>query len=130
SNCIGTGTSPKSCLMITRNGGGKVCYKVASDYLGIQESVSGNACSSNAADYKKIVDLSGGINVFTLTTSGFYSCPSAINAAAACDGVSEKRRGWVEINLNIGLTSGKEMESDQINVQTIVSSRDYGWEDI
>ncbi|MDD5490072.1 MAG: type II secretion system protein, partial [Candidatus Moranbacteria bacterium] len=42
SNCIGTGTSPKSCLMITRNGGGKVCYKVASDYLGIQESVSGN----------------------------------------------------------------------------------------
>ncbi len=130
SNCIGNGGSPKACLMVTRNRGGKVCYRVASNYLGIQESVSGNTCSLNAADYKKIIDLSGESTTFNVPTSGFYSCPSAVEIPALCGGVSEKRRGWVEINMNILPNAGKEMEADQINVQTIVSSRDYGWEEV
>jgi prepilin-type N-terminal cleavage/methylation domain-containing protein len=130
SNCIGNGGSPKACLMVTRNRGGKVCYRVAGNYLGIQESVSGNTCSLNAADYKKIIDLSGGSTTFDVSTSGFYSCPSAVEIPALCGGVTEKRRGWVEINLNILPNAGKEMEADQINVQTVVSSRDYGWEDM
>jgi hypothetical protein len=55
----------------------------------------------------------------SVTSSGFYSLPT-----------SATNRGWVEINLNIEPAAGKEMEADQINVQTIVSSRDYGWEEI
>src|SRR4030042_6418213 len=127
---VGTGnTVPldgglKQYLVVTRNRGGKVCYHLntTNKSLGIQENIdTSNTCSDSKDGYSKLVDLSATEMTFA-DSSGFYSLPTDTTSAT-------KRRGWVEINLNIGITAGKEMEADQINVQTIVSSRDYGWED-
>ena len=117
---------------IQRNRGGTVCYSLESEYiLSLCEDTCQNCDASGG--YAEIINLDGkGMRFFdpaATNTSGFYSCPSAVNAAASCAGVSEKRRGWVEINFNITPESGKEMEADQISVQTVVSSRDYGWEE-
>jgi prepilin-type N-terminal cleavage/methylation domain-containing protein len=104
----------KSYLVVSRNRGGKVCYHLETTFLGIQENIgAGNSCSSAATDYKKIVDLAGTGMTFA-STSGFYSLATDTTI-----------RGWVEINLNI---KDPTMETDSISVQTIVSSRDYGWE--
>lgn len=126
-NCFGAGTSPKSCLIVTRNRGGKVCYKITSLVLEIDDE--NGDCTGTM---KNLVDLSNLNMSFDTLTSGFYSCPSTFGTPTSCPagGSSENRRGWVEINLNIKSVAGKEMEADQINVQTIVSSRDYGWEEI
>jgi len=127
-----------SYIMLTRNRGGKVCYYIHTvadeSYLGIAEGIAADASACpnpSSTPYKRIVDLSGRKMNFS-ANSGFYSCPSAIKAEASCPSATtpEKRRGWAEINLNIEMGAGSEMESDQINVQTVVSSRDYGWEDI
>ena len=117
----------KPYLVVSRNRGGKVCYHLEATFLGIQEGIdAGNSCSSVPADYKKIVDLTG-TNMAFDATSGFFSCPSTFGTATSCPAVSisENRRGWAEINLNI---ENPTMETDSIRVQTIVSSRDYGWE--
>ena len=117
SGCIG-GASPNNCLVVTRNRGGKVCYKITPASLTIDD-VDGN-CTDD--DTKALVDLSG-TNMTFEGTSGFYSLPTDTTSAT-------KMRGWVEINLDIVPNAGKEMEADKINVQTTVSARDYGWEEL
>lgn len=116
--------SPQNRLILTRNRGGKVCYEIGSDYVGIDDSVG------NCASIKKIVDINN-LGMTIGPGSAFYSCPSTFGTATTCPSGSgpANRRGWAEINLNIKPASGKEMEADQINVQTIISSRDYGWEE-
>lgn len=107
-------------LLVSRNiSASKVCYRVASDSVSLDENISASAtsCPSAWTDYKKLVDLSGTGMTFDMSTSGFYSLPT-----------NTLLRGWAEINLNVKMTSGQEMTADQINVQTIVSARDYGWE--
>jgi len=119
SNCIGSAisNSPKNCLMVSRNRGGRVCYRISDDYklLEINESITGASCS--VPGYNKIIDLSSYNMSFNTATSGFYGAATDTTSAT-------KSRGWVEINLNI---ENPSMETDSIRVQTIVSSRDYGW---
>lgn len=107
--CIGAGASPNKCLVVTRNATQeKVCYKIQATAYSL------DICDETCNACKKIVDLFGAEMTFD-ATSGFYSMPT-----------SATNRGWVEINLNIASPS---METDSIFVQTIVSSRDYGWEE-
>lgn len=108
----------KSQLAITRNRGGKVCYKVASDYLAVDDS-AGDCTGA----MKNLVDLNGTNMTFRTATSGFYSRPTDMASAA-------KMRGWAEINLEIIPGAGKEMEAEPVRIQTAVSSRDYGWEEV
>jgi prepilin-type N-terminal cleavage/methylation domain-containing protein len=113
-------------IMITRNASqAKVCYLMTrgtgSDYLAVNDSVSSAAssCPAYSSAYKKIVDLSGTGMAFA-SNSGFRN--QKTDAVSAT-----KVRGWAEINLNID-NSG--MDVDSIHVQTTVSSRDYGWEEV
>ncbi len=109
-------------IVILKNRGGTVCYKIIdsdSDSNLDTLSVCNSNCSSSCSGLVNLV----GTNMSFADTSGFYSLPTDTANAT-------KRRGWVEINLNIKMASGQEMSADQINVQTIVSSRDYGWEEM
>ena len=129
----GDGINPKEYFAVTRNRDQIVaCYhiyvNVDISYLGVitgtpgsvNPLVSASCPSDNGTNYTRIVDLTGtGMN-FDPATSGFYSLTTDPPTAPT-------RRGWAEINLNIKSDTGKEMEADQINVQTVVSSRDYGW---
>lgn len=118
--------SASSYLLVSRNSGGRVCYKIDSATIGMASLASGNDCSG--LTYTNVVDLAGTEMTFDAATSKFRSCVTDQDGTGtACNGVSEKRRGWAEVNINIRLTSGQEMETDTIRVQTIVSSRDYGW---
>lgn len=113
-------------FLVTRNRNQiKACYKISSSALSICEN-SGSNCASCASGYENIVDLSGTGMSFDTATSGFYSLTT--------DPPSDPtRRGWVEMNLDIiptGGVSSSNMDTDAIHVQTIVSSRDYGWEDV
>ncbi|HBB36649.1 MAG: ComB [Candidatus Moranbacteria bacterium GW2011_GWC1_45_18] len=122
---------PYKYLVVSRNRGGKVCYKIDEKILGISEGIpDDNLCPQ--AGYNNLVDLSSTQMSFNVNTSGFFACPSTFGTPSHCpsDSLLENRRGWVEINLDIIMASGKEMEADQINVQTTVSSRDYGWEEL
>lgn len=114
-----------SYLLITRNRGGRVCYRINSASVAVANIASGdNDCSNE--NYSNIVDLSGTGMSFA-ASSAFRSCLTDHDGTGtACNGTAEKRRGWVEINLNI---ESPTMETDAIRVQTIVSSRDYGWEE-
>jgi prepilin-type N-terminal cleavage/methylation domain-containing protein len=105
-----TGDSPSSSLVVTLNRNQKmVCYKKSATSLDLCDSNSNCSIASNC---KSIVDLSGANMTFD-ATSGFRSQKT-----------SPTVRGWVEINLNI---ESPTMNTDSIRVQTIVSSRDYGW---
>lgn len=124
-------------LMISRNKGGKICYYLDrtedSSYVGVITGVLDNAIACPnplSSTYNKIVDLSGTEMEFS-PNAGFYSCPTDTSATESpcLLTLAEEGRGWVEINLNIQMTSGQEMSADSINVQTFVSSRDYGWEE-
>jgi prepilin-type N-terminal cleavage/methylation domain-containing protein len=129
-NNYATGSS-SNYLFVTRNRDQvKVCYKITSTSLEIQEGATD--CISGT--YNKIVDLSSTSMQFDLGTAKFRSCVSDNKGDGLdllnfpdCNGTTEKRRGWAEINLNIASPS---METDSISVQTVVSSRDYGWEDL
>ena len=119
-------SSPSAELFITRNSSQeKVCYLLLrgtdNDYLAVNSSVSPTAtsCPVYSSAYKKIVDL-GGTGMKFDATSGFRNQKTDTISAT-------KIRGWAEINLNIASPS---METDSIFVQTIVSSRDYGWEEL
>lgn len=127
---------------VTRNRNQEVaCYHAAGDYLGVTTTgttrgtitplVYASCPWDDGTNYKKIVDLTGTGMSFS-SKAGFYSCSSTFGTPTNCPALApiENRRGWVEINLNIDMTAGKEMEADQINVQTIVSSRDYGWAEV
>ena len=122
--------SRKDYFLVTRNRTQqKICYVFSTSELSVFEGTTN--CSDGTK--KVLIDLSGTGMQF-LSDSGFRACPSAETADVAsdpgyyaCPFATELRRGWVEINLNIGNAS---METDEIKVQTIVSSRDYGWEDI
>ena len=100
-------------LKLTRNSGqAKICYIVSSALL--------QSCDIDcASNCKSIVDLSASSMVFDTTTSGFRNQKTDTTSAT-------KVRGWEEINLNIASPS---MDTDSISAQTIVSSRDYGWEE-
>jgi hypothetical protein len=88
---------------------------------------TGNDCSASELTYNNLVDLSGTGMSFA-ASSAFRSCLTDHDGTGiACNGTAEKRRGWVEINLNI---DSPTMETDSIRAQTIVSSRDYGWEEV
>lgn len=119
-------SSPSAELFITRNSSQeKVCYLFLrgtdSDYLAVNSSVSpaATSCPAYSSAYKKIVDLSGTGMTFD-ATSGFRNQKTAPIPSPTV-------RGWAEINLNI---ENPSMETDSIRVQTIVSSRDYGWEEL
>jgi len=113
-------------LLVTRNRGGRVCYRINSGTVAVADIASGdNDCSNES--YSNIVDLSSTGMSFA-ASSAFRSCLTDHDGTGiACNGTAEKRRGWVEINLNI---ESPTMETDSIRVQTIVSSRDYGWEEV
>jgi prepilin-type N-terminal cleavage/methylation domain-containing protein len=105
---------------VKRNRGGEVCYKVMNDQtLSYIESDCGSWSDDDAI---ALINLDGTFSKFDLTTTGFYSLPTNLTAGS-------EARGWVEINLNIVPEATHEMEGDQINVQTTVSARDYGWEE-
>jgi len=119
-------------LLVTRNANQtKVCYKITnSNKQLILVDKSKNDCTADTGGAEKIlVDL--GTDMDFDATSGFRSCVTdnkGDGTVTACNGVSnEKRRGWAEINLNI---EDPTMDTDSIHVQTIVSSRDYGWESV
>jgi prepilin-type N-terminal cleavage/methylation domain-containing protein len=128
SDCVSLNLTdpPKSCLVVTRNSGGKtVCYKIdpgAPEKLTLYENgVSGNWCSGGSA--KILVDLTGtGMN-FDTTKSGFYNMITSPGAVLP----PNKIRGWSELNLDI---ENPSMATDSIGAQTTVSSRDYGWENV
>lgn len=122
-----TSATASDSLLVTRNRDQKkVCYLLSrgtnDDYLAVNESVSAayiSSCPPYSSDYKKIVNLSGTGMKFD-TTSGFRSQKTAPVPNPTV-------RGWAEINLNI---ENPSMETDLIRVQTIVSSRDYGWDEL
>ena len=119
----------KSVFMVTRNRNQvKVCYVFSADNAKL--SVFENTTNCSDGTEQILLDLSGTGMAFK-SGAGFYSCPTAESAADlgyyACPSAQELRRGWVVINLDVGDPS---METDEIKVQTIVSSRDYGWEEI
>ncbi|MDI6777587.1 MAG: prepilin-type N-terminal cleavage/methylation domain-containing protein [Patescibacteria group bacterium] len=125
-------------LMVSRNKGGKICYYLdrtaGSSYLGVITGVTDGATACpdpTSSTYNKMVNLSGTGMEFS-SNAGFYSCPTDISTteSSCLATLPEKGRGWVEINLNIDMVPGKEMEADQVNIQTIVSSRDYGWQEV
>lgn len=123
SSCIGTGagTSLKKCVLVTRNRGqDKACYKIAGDNLSLEvaEGVSENTCPSSASGYQKLIDLADTGMAFD-SLSGFFGQTTNTSAGT-------KTRGWVEMNFNIKMSADAEMETDQINIQTTASSRDYG----
>ena len=129
-NHTNNGTTIDGYFAVTRNRNQEVaCYHVIGDYLGVTTGTPGtpvilpNCPPDGGNNYKKIVDLANTGMSFDSRFSGFYSM--ATNNISAT-----KIRGWVEINLSIKADTGKEMEADQINVQTIVSSRDYGWAEV
>lgn len=108
-----TGSPPSTSLAVVRNRDQvEVCYKITSSALGVCDSACGNC--------KSMVDLSDTDMAFDTATSGFRDQKTDTLS-------SPKIRGWVEINLNIEAPS---METDSIRAQTIVSSRDYGWEEV
>lgn len=125
--------SRKNKLMLTRNSTQqKICYIISGDNLKLSVFEGTTDCSNGTE--KVLVDLTGSGMVFDSVATGFRSCPSASSANIsmdpgyyACPSTVELRRGWAEINLNI---ENPTMETDSIRVQTIVSSRDYGWEEV
>ena len=129
-----TESSGSSYLMVTKNRNmEKTCYKIdtANGYLEIAENLGTGVTDCEEVSYtKRIVDLSGTGLIFG-SASKFFTCASAINTNSICPSgaPSERKRGWVEINLDIQ-SSNPSMETDMIQIQTMVSSRDYGWEEI
>lgn len=118
--------TPQKAFLVKRNGGGEVCYLISADNKKL--SACDSTCSSCSLD---IMDLEGTFSEFSSGTS-FRSCPtdSSETEASSCTigDVTKKERGWVEMNLNIVPETTYEAEGDQINIQTTVSVRDYGWE--
>ena len=109
-------------IIITRNSSQeRVRYKVFNDKLTLCDCTN-DACSDTATENcKNMVEFPSSTGLtFDLSASGSgfrnRRTASALNI-----------RGWVEINLNIESYS---METDSIRVQTIVSSRDYGWDEV
>ena len=89
----------------------------------IHQFIIGELACGNIRNRKEILAL-----LCALPTLKTASHAEALHLVEA-RGLHGKGIGWVEINLNIKSDAGKEMEADQINVQTTVSSRDYGWEE-
>ena len=119
SECKADG-STKICLVVVRNAGGaKICYRFRTDYrgLGWKDISAGGSCDASGT-FNSIVLLPTGMT-FDKTTSGFRYQKTDTTSAT-------KIRGWVEMNFNI---DNPTMTTDSINVQTTVSSRDYGWDE-
>lgn len=113
-------------LMLTRNSTSqKICYVISSDNLKLSVFEGTTNCTDGTQ--KVLVDLTN-TNMTFSATSGFSSCPSAVSATDPGYSVCSPaglRRGWAQIDLNIDSPS---MTTDSIHVQTILSSRDYGWQ--
>ena len=129
SACISSNINDKNnCIVLSRNSDGKkICYKIetGNKILRLYEGTNSSCGIISGTTTKDIVDLTSASMSFS-ADSGFY------NMATSKDTVPSpnKIRGWVEMNFNIAPTGGAGMDKDQINVQTIVSSRDYGWEEV
>ncbi|MCX6766541.1 MAG: prepilin-type N-terminal cleavage/methylation domain-containing protein [Candidatus Moranbacteria bacterium] len=108
---VGNTLNPSLVVTLNHNQT-KVCYSVSSASLNVCDGVCGSC--------KSIVDLAGTGMTFDTSTSGFRNQKSWPVASPTV-------RGWAEINLNIASPS---MDTDSISVQTIVSLRDYGWENV
>ena len=104
---------------------GWVCYRINSTKLELKDNAVESTNCASATYNKTLVDLTGLNVTFNTTNSKFYSRKSVTDASPP-----NNRRGWVEINLDIRSSAGKEMEAEPIQIQTIVSSRDYGWEEV
>ncbi|MFA6285504.1 MAG: prepilin-type N-terminal cleavage/methylation domain-containing protein [Parcubacteria group bacterium] len=110
---------PNSELIITRNGSQEtVKYRITADKLSICSCGIDKTCAAPTG-CNDIVDLTLTGAIFA-GTSGFRNQKTDTISAT-------KIRGWVEINLNI---ENSAMETDSIRVQTVVSSRDYGWSEL
>ncbi len=117
--------SAKDYLLVSRNRGGRVCYRINATTVAVADIASGNDCTLSSLTYTNIVNLLGTSLTFDLGKSRFRSCTTDKDGTGpACNSATGKRRGWVEVNLDI---ENPSMETDAIKVQTIVSSRDYGW---
>lgn len=100
----------------------EVCYKKTTYMLAECDSACNNCNGS-------ILDLTGTGMKFDMATSCFRyqrTDPPAPSIPTV--------RGWVEMNFDIipdsaGGEADVSMNTDIIHVQTMVSSRDYGWED-
>ena len=118
-----TGSSPSSSFMVTLNRSQvKVCYRITGTTLDVCENAGSDCTSCPSPGYKSMINLETGMS---FVNSGFYN-----QRTLPVPPATPTIRGWVEINLNIAMTAGQEMDADSINVQTIVSSRDYGWENV
>jgi prepilin-type N-terminal cleavage/methylation domain-containing protein len=107
---------PNSELIITRNGSLEIVqYKITASKLSVCDCGIDKTCAIPTG-CNDIVDLTPTGASFA-GTSGFRNQKTDTASAT-------KIRGWVEINLNI---ENLTMETDSIRVQTVVSSRDYGW---
>jgi Tfp pilus assembly protein PilW len=115
-----TGSTPSSALIITRNNVQTIMrYEKTSTKLSSCECSKTTCKLSERSEPKVLVDLTGTGMTFD-ATSGFRNQKTDTISAT-------KIRGWAEINLNI---ENPTMEKDSIRVQTIVSSRDYGWDEL
>jgi prepilin-type N-terminal cleavage/methylation domain-containing protein len=109
---------PSSVLIVTRNSTQTIVrYEKTSTKLSSCECATVACPPASRTRCSDIVDLSSAGMTFD-ATSGFHNQKTAPIPNPTV-------RGWAEINLNIASPS---METDSISVQTIVSSRDYGWE--
>jgi len=114
-----TGSTPSASLVVTLNRNQKmVCYKISATLTSLDLCDSNSDCSTTS-NCKSLVDLSGAGMTFD-ATSGFRNQKTAPIPNPTV-------RGWAEINLNIASPS---METDSISVQSTVSSRDYGWQNV
>jgi type II secretory pathway pseudopilin PulG len=117
-----TGGVASSTLEITRNQGQvRICYRKTANGLEVCES---GGCACPSGNWRKIIDLAGTGMSFS-STSGFLNQKTEPVPPA-----DPTIRGWVEMNFNVDITAGQEMAADTVDVQAIVSSRDYGWEDM
>lgn len=116
--------SAKDYLLVSRNRGGRVCYRINTTTVATADLASGNDCSGLTYT-NNLVNLSGTGMTFDSGKAKFRSCTTDQDGTGpACNSVTGKRRGWAEVNLDI---ENPTMATDAIKVQTIVSSRDYGW---
>lgn len=112
---------PSSDLIVTRNSSREIIrYEVTPKKMISCKCADADCLDAGRTNCKDMVDLTLTDMNFDLTTSGFHNQKTDTTSAT-------KNRGWAQINLNI---ESPTMEKDSIRVQTVVSSRDYGWEEV
>jgi len=105
-----------------------VCYDmdVADKKIMIRETSDDKVCgdlNSGDSGVKVLVDLEGTNLEFSENTK-FRSSKTVTGSASGSNA-----RGYVIVNISIRGSNQGDVESDQMNIQTTVSTRDYGWEE-